>query len=111
MVAKAGAGPPPIHHKDLNAQNLAEAITFCCSQAATDAARRLAEVISAERGVEAAVESFHRHLPVPPMECDVLSDQPATWSYNHRKKHLKLSKAVAQTLVSAKVIDPKKLKM
>lgn len=48
MVAKAGAGPPPIHHKLLNADNLAEAIVFCQTDTAKDAAEELGRKIRGE---------------------------------------------------------------
>lgn len=48
MVAKAGAGPPPIHHKLLNADNLAEAIVFCQTDTAKDSAEELGRKIRGE---------------------------------------------------------------
>jgi urocanate hydratase len=111
MVAKAGAGPPPIHHKDMSASKLAEAIRYCLSDKASVAAQALAHGMSMEIGVQTAAESFHRHLPRERMQCDLLHDQPAVWSYTKGKKPLKLSKAAAQTLVSQNQIEMKHLKM
>jgi hypothetical protein len=71
MVAVAGAGPKPIHHKSLNAQNLAEAIAFCLTPEAAAAAGKIAVQMSSETGVRTAVDSFHSHLPVEKMACDV----------------------------------------
>lgn len=50
MVAKAGAGPAPIHHKLLDADNLSEAITFCQTKDAQLAAEQLGRRIRAEVG-------------------------------------------------------------
>jgi sterol 3beta-glucosyltransferase len=48
MVYKAGAGPPPIPHKTLNAQNLREAIKFALTPGAKSAAIRMAAGIRDE---------------------------------------------------------------
>lgn len=81
-----------IHSKVLNAENLAEAIKFCMTESAQKAARKMGEQIRAEvctdmlpfhrdavlptdrlpcccpqDGVEAGVDSFHRHLPLKVM--------------------------------------------
>lgn len=48
MVARAGAGPEPIHHKVLNANNLAEAIVFCQTPRAQAAAEAMGKQIRAE---------------------------------------------------------------
>ena len=95
----------------MNATNLAEAILYCLSDRAAVAAQELAKGIRMEAGVEAAAESFHRHLPQERMQCDILRDQPAVWSSIKEKKTLKLSKAAAQTLVSQGQIEAKHLKM
>lgn len=50
MVAKAGAGPEPIHHKLLNSDNLSKAITFCQTKGAQKAAEELGRQIRAEVG-------------------------------------------------------------
>lgn len=51
MIHKAGAGPEPIPHKELNATNLTEAVTFAISPAAKEAARTMAEQIRREVGI------------------------------------------------------------
>lgn len=48
MIHKAGAGPAPIPHKELNAVNLAEAIRFAVGEPAKEAARRMSEQIRQE---------------------------------------------------------------
>jgi hypothetical protein len=81
-----------IHSKNLNADNLAEAIKFCMTEPAQKAAKKMGEQIRAEvsreaslwlsgseltivplchvleqDGVEAGVDSFYRHLPLKVM--------------------------------------------
>ncbi|KAJ9125420.1 hypothetical protein QFC22_000381 [Naganishia vaughanmartiniae] len=82
MVANAGAGPKPIPYKKLNAQNLAEAITIALSPEAKESAARLGQAIRQEASVHGeatAVESFHRHLPLQHMRCDLQPEKVASW--------------------------------
>lgn len=39
-----------------------------------------------EKGVEQAVNSFHRHLPVAEMSCNLLEHRVARWQYSKAKK-------------------------
>lgn len=48
MVASAGAGPEPIPNKALNANNLAEGLTFCLTPKAQKAAEELGRKIRGE---------------------------------------------------------------
>lgn len=48
MIHKAGAGPAPIGHKQLNTDNLRDAIKFAVSPPAKAAAKRMAEQIHSE---------------------------------------------------------------
>jgi sterol 3beta-glucosyltransferase len=102
MIAAAGAGPMPIAFKLLSPQNLADAIRFCLTPGAIQAAARISEMIASETGVQSAVASFHRNLPHPALPCDVLPNQPAVWTYKGTKgskKVVKLSKMAAETLL------------
>ncbi|KAJ5492819.1 hypothetical protein N7539_001565 [Penicillium diatomitis] len=111
MVAAAGAGPDPIPHKQLTANSLADGIRYCLSKHAAAAASNIAQKMSSESGVHAAVSSFHRHLPVDRMQCDLYPSQPAVWSVSVPKsrKKLKLSKFAAEVLVKDRLIDQKSL--
>jgi hypothetical protein len=108
MVATAGAGPSPIHHKSLNSQNLAEALTFCLLPTTLEAAQEISATMATEHGVEAAAHSFHANLPIDMMQCDILADRPATWM--HKKFSIKLSKLAAHILLDQGVIEPKDLR-
>ena len=48
MIHRAGAGPAPIHHKDLNPDNLCAAITYAISPEAKTAAAEMAKQITSE---------------------------------------------------------------
>lgn len=99
MVAAAGAGPKPIPQKQLSSQNLAEAIEFCLTEAASTAAIAVSRKMQTEFGVQQAVESFHTNLPLSRLRCHILKDQPAAWSYRTGDKEVHLSKLAAQILV------------
>ncbi|KAL9946753.1 hypothetical protein ACHAP0_007744 [Verticillium nonalfalfae] len=110
MVAKAGAGPLPIHHKSLTATNLAEAIRFCLSSQAAAAAESIATQMQAEVGVQAAARSFHQQLPLEKIRCDLIPTEPAVWSYTKTKRPLKLSKLAAEMMLSDSSMNVKHLK-
>ncbi|KAF7880784.1 uncharacterized protein EAF01_011949 [Botrytis porri] len=116
MIAAAGAGPLPLHHKSLTQENLTQAIQYCLTPAAMSAATEISERMSQENGVQTAVQSFHTNLPVDALGCDILSDQAAVWQYSSNskrgpKKPIKLCDEAAFILVEHKQIDPKHLKL
>ncbi|KAJ2898613.1 hypothetical protein MKZ38_003810 [Zalerion maritima] len=112
MVAAAGAGPEPIPQKTLNTNNLANAIQFCLTREAFDAAQGIAAKMRAESGVQAAVKSFHSHLPVRDMQCDILKGQPASWVHKGKGGvNVKLSKVAVGILVDHLRVDVKHLKL
>ncbi|KAG9102858.1 hypothetical protein FRC06_000972 [Ceratobasidium sp. 370] len=107
MIAKAGAGPEPIPQKELTAERLIEALKFVKSPRAQRAAQKMGEQIRSEDGVALGVDSFHRHLPLLNMRCDVDPSRLAEWwSPEHC---LRFSGFVAATLIDAKLIDMKRL--
>ncbi|KAJ5813241.1 hypothetical protein N7447_010264 [Penicillium robsamsonii] len=111
MVAAAGAGPVPIPHHELNADTLAEGIRYCFTKQAVTAASALAVKMASETGVQAAVSSFHSHLPLERLSCDICPGVPAVWSYSTGDIKIKLSKVAAATLVAQKLVNPKRLKL
>lgn len=112
MIYAAGAGPRPIHHMNLTAKNLSEAIAFLTKPEARHSACRIARSMSAENGVRAAVRSFHRNLPRDSVRCDIVPDLPAVWTYKvSAKRIIKLSKLAAEVLADGLKIDGKKLAM
>ena len=111
MVAAAGAGPAPIPHQELSVDILAEGIQYCLTDRAITAASAIAIKMASETGVQAAVSSFHRHLPLERLSCDICPGKPAVWSYSTGDRKLKMSKVAAATLVAQNLLDPKRLKM
>ncbi|KAF2182922.1 glycosyltransferase family 1 protein [Zopfia rhizophila CBS 207.26] len=99
-----GAGPMPIPHKNLNSQNLASAIEFCLTPQAQQAARAIADQMHREHGVDTAVQSFHRHLGIPEIACDVLPQYAADWVCRSKRSKglIKLSHAALKVLVAEK---------
>ncbi|KAF9874750.1 sterol glucosyltransferase [Colletotrichum karsti] len=114
VVANAGAGPLPIPQKELTVERLSTAIQFCLSPEANQAVSRVADVMRQERGVDAAVASFHRNIPATSLTCDFLPDQPAAWTYETKsksgRKHLKISNQAASYLIEAKKLKANDLK-
>ncbi|EXJ73173.1 uncharacterized protein A1O5_04323 [Cladophialophora psammophila CBS 110553] len=111
VVAASRAGPPPIPHKKLSSKNLSSSIRYCLREEAQQAAKAVAEKMTTELGVKAAVHSFHRHLPVDDMGCDLIKGLPATWVYRRSKTFLKISGAAAEILIQARRIKAEDLRL
>ncbi|KAJ3061543.1 hypothetical protein HK102_009072 [Quaeritorhiza haematococci] len=108
MIARTGAGPAPIPFKKLNSTNLAEALKFTLTPDAREKATGLGALLRSEpSGAEAGVASFHRHLPLSQMVCDVDPTQLAR--LYSTQYDMKLSPAAAKVLVDAGHLDPKSL--
>jgi sterol 3beta-glucosyltransferase len=111
MVAAAGAGPSPIDHKSLDVPALVNAIQFCLLPNTLKCAQILADRMRHENGVKAAVDSFHRNLPIKEISCDLMPEHPATWYWKKGKNNLKLSHQAASNLVENHKISPSDLTM
>ncbi|KAJ7363785.1 sterol glucosyltransferase [Mycena albidolilacea] len=111
MVAAAGAGPKPIHHKKLDVKTLAAAIAFCLTPEAMAAARTIADKMRSESGVKTAVDSFHANLPLNRLKCDIMADRPAAWKIEKGGRTMRLSKVAAEVLIHNKEFDRKALKL
>ena len=111
MVAAAGAGPKPIPQRDLTAESLSHAIKYCMSPEAANAAADIAQKMQFERGVEAAVMSFHRNLPIKDMSCDILPHLPATFCIGKGKQKIRMSSLATQILIEKTLKDVKHLKL
>lgn len=101
-VALAGAGPQPIPYKHLTADKLTAALEFALSDAARQAAGVIGQSIRAEDGTKAGVDSFHAHLPLNNMRCDLEPYRAAQWW--SKKHYLRLSSFAAGVLVRRGVI-------
>lgn len=109
MVARAGAGPDPIPHKKLTADGLADAISFCLLPESLERAKELAGKIAAERGTDTGAQLFHQFLEPDRLRCNLVPSRPAVWRI--RKTNFRLSAFAACTLVNAKMLQFKDLKM
>ena len=97
MVAKAGAGPPPIPFKQLTSDNLANAILMALEPATIEAAKNLGSAISSEEGREATACNFHDGMDIKTLTCDLDPGRKAIWRIT--KTDIKLS-AFAATVLS-----------
>lgn len=111
MVYAAGAGPKLIPHASINSQNLTEAILYCLTPEATIAARSLSEKMKRESGVKTAVKSFRASLPQKNLQCDLIPDQPAAWTYKKGSKTCKISKLAAGIFSAASTFEQKRLRL
>ncbi|KZL81249.1 hypothetical protein CI238_11671 [Colletotrichum incanum] len=108
VVAAKGAGPNPIPHTTLTVDNLTSAIKFCLKSEVLESSQAIASQMRQERGVDKAVESFHKHLPVDALTCDLIPGNIARWQCQpnkHRARQtIKLSDAAMATLMAEKEI-------
>ncbi|KAF4219713.1 hypothetical protein CNMCM8980_007543 [Aspergillus fumigatiaffinis] len=109
LVAKNGAGPEPIWHKDLDADGLAKAIEFCLQPSTIKNAQELCRRIQAEDGAQAALESFHRQLDPGKIQCSLCPDRPAVWRV--RGTEIVLSAFAAAVLIQEKKLTTKQMKL
>ncbi|KAH0269446.1 sterol glucosyltransferase, partial [Aureobasidium melanogenum] len=110
MIANSGAGPDPLPPRCMTVNTLAEAIRFLMRKETALAAEVIAERMDREQGVQAAVNSFHRHLPLGTMQCDLIPDQPAVWAIKSGRREVKLSKLAAEIVISQRNSLQKDLK-
>jgi UDP:flavonoid glycosyltransferase YjiC (YdhE family) len=109
MVARAGAGPEPIPHKQLTADKLADAIDFCLKPENLERAKKLGSKVAAERGSDMGAHSFHQSLEVDRLRCTLAPSRPATWRIKRTK--VRLSAFAACTLANANLLDFHDLKL
>lgn len=109
MIARAGAGPDPIPHKQLTADNLADAINFCLKPESLERAKELADKIAAERGCDTGAQSFHQFLEADRLRCALAPSRVASWRV--RRTQVRLSAFAACTLAKADLLDFHDLKL
>ncbi|CAE6389203.1 unnamed protein product [Rhizoctonia solani] len=109
QLAQRGAGPPPLDSKNLTSAAFAAAIQIALSPSAVAAAESIGRMINQEDGTKNGILSFHKHLPLLNMRCDLDPKRVAVWySPTHQ---LRLSAFSAQVLADRGEIDMKKLKL
>ncbi len=131
MVARAGAGPDPIPHRQLTADKLAHAIEFCLKPESLERAKILASKIATERGSDTGKSltshsqhllidqlttsspsgalSFHQCLDIDRLRCLLAPSRPATWRI--KRTHVRLSAFGACTLANANLLEFSDLKL
>ncbi|KAG4441096.1 hypothetical protein IFR05_003450 [Cadophora sp. M221] len=109
MVARAGAGPDPIPHRQLTADRLADAITFCLKPQSLESAKELESKIASERGSDMGAQSFHQYLEVDGLRCTLAPSRAAAWRI--KRTQIRLSPFAACTLANANLLDFHDLKL
>lgn len=109
MVARAGAGPEPIPHKKLTADNLADGIDVCLKPESQAKAKELANKIAKERGSDEGAKSFHQFLDVDKMRCSLSPSRAAVWRV--KRTEIGLSAMAACTLANEGMLSFEDLKL
>jgi UDP:flavonoid glycosyltransferase YjiC (YdhE family) len=104
IVAAAGAGPTPIHHKQLTVEKLTGAIEMALKPSTQKKAQEIATKMQEESGVRDGVRSFHRHLNLNPLRCSICPDRPAVWRV--KRTQIRLSAFAAAVLVETGRLKP-----
>ncbi|CAF4849613.1 unnamed protein product [Rotaria sp. Silwood1] len=102
MVWKSGAGARPIPGTRLNVNELIEAFKLVHQSDISEAAKNLQHAFQNENGCDNAVQAFHLNLPLKNMQSDLESSFGAC--YYLKDYNLKISRPVAQVLVTAGMI-------
>lgn len=97
MIAKAGAGPPPIPYKKLTAESLAEAITTALKPETQARAKELGEKIRQEKGSDLGAKNFHDFLDYDKLRCSIAPSRAAAWQI--KRTQVRLSALAAAVLV------------
>ena len=103
MVAKAGAGPPPIPNETLTSENLSTAIRMALQPSTQERAKELGARIAAEKGSDVGAKAFHDRLNVGAMRCFLSPNRVAVWQV--KKSSIVLSGFAATTLANEGLLD------
>ncbi|KAL2443709.1 Sterol 3-beta-glucosyltransferase UGT80B1 [Exophiala dermatitidis] len=109
MLARAGAGPPPIAYKNLTSDKLADSIKEALKPESLERARELSAKIRSEDGTSVGAESFHNHANLPELRCSLLPMRTAVWTV--KKTNIRLSPLAAAVLGNEGLLDFSDLKL
>ena len=109
MVAKAGAGPPPVPYKHLSSDSLAAAIMEALKPSALQRAQELGQKISSEKGSDNGARSFHEKLGMDSLRCSVAPNRTAVWRV--KRTQIRLSALAAAVLGNEGLLDFNCLKL
>jgi UDP:flavonoid glycosyltransferase YjiC (YdhE family) len=104
IVARAGAGPVPIPHKQLTVDKLSEAIEMALKPSTQKKAQIIGDNMKNESGVRDAARSFHKHLNLQSLRCAICPSRPAVWHL--KRTDIKLSAFAGAVLVEMGRIKP-----
>ncbi|KAL3423468.1 glycosyltransferase family 28 domain-containing protein [Phlyctema vagabunda] len=109
MVARAGAGPPPIPYKQLTSDKLAAALQEALKPETAEKAKELGESIREEKGTEVGAKSFHDQMDVDNLRCSLSPSRVAVWRV--KRTQTRLSAFAANVLASENLLDFGDLKL
>ncbi|KAJ9658344.1 hypothetical protein H2198_003774 [Neophaeococcomyces mojaviensis] len=109
MINRAGAGPKPVPHKELTADNLAASIMECLKPESLQRAAELSEKIRQEDGNENGAASFHKQLNRHDLRCSICPGRIAVWRV--RRTEIRLSALAATVLGNAGLLEFEDLKL
>jgi hypothetical protein len=109
MVARAGAGPPPIPYKNLTADKLAAALLEALKPETLERAKELGDKIKEEDGCEVGGKSFHDFLDVDKLRCSLAPSRVAIWRI--KRTNTRLSGLAANVLATEGLLDFADLKL
>lgn len=106
-VSRAGAGPAPIPFKNLTSQTLMECIKVALQAHIRQGAQKIQNQMHEESGTSDGVRSFHRHINIRIMQCDICPKRPAVWYVKHM--NLRLSAFAGAVLIESGKLRPQDL--
>ena len=109
MIAKAGAGPEPIPHKQLTADKLAQAIEMALKPSTLDRAQELGSKIISEKGTDVGAKSFHDAMDIDSLRCSLAPSRTALWEV--KRADIRLSGLAAAVLGNEGLLDFSNLKL
>lgn len=107
IVAKVGAGPAPIPHKQLTVDKLTNAIDIALKASTRERALEIAKKMEKESGAREGVRSLHRQLNLKELQCAICPSRPAAWHLKHTE--IGLSAFAASILVEMGSLRPEDL--
>ncbi|KAF4495235.1 sterol glucosyltransferase [Fusarium agapanthi] len=86
-------------------------VPFLGDPEAQAAANRIATQMRQESGVNTAVNSFHRHLPIANLTCDLIPHNAAKWEYVGKSKKGSKDHVIVSNAALKVLLDSKKAKL
>jgi hypothetical protein len=110
-VSEVGAGPLPIHEKDLASEMITQAIRHCLQTETREFSSHIKKYIEKEGSLANAVGSFYRHIQWQNMQCNLIKISPAVYQIEKGQSTVQLSAAAAAVLVRSNALRRSELKL